>query len=75
MSAFSLLIPSAFLLSERWGGGFGEREIGRGGSCNSEWTALHWQDKIRIDSLITASLSKQQRQRERDREEGERMRK
>ena len=42
----------------------GERE--EGGSCNSEWTALHWQDKIRIDSLITASLSKQQRKGEID---------
>lgn len=35
-----------------------------GGSCNSEWTALHWQDKIRIDRPITASLQKQQRQKE-----------
>lgn len=34
-----------------------------GGSCNSEWTALHWQDKIRIDRPITASLQKQQRQK------------
>lgn len=45
-----------------------EREIRkRRGSCDSEWTALHWQDKIRIDSLVTASLSKQQRERERER--------
>lgn len=45
-----------------------EREIRkRRGSCDSEWTALHWQDKIRIDSLVTASLSKQQRERKRER--------
>lgn len=48
-----------------------EREIRkRRGSCDSEWTALHWQDKIRIDSLVTASLSKQQRERKRERGDG-----
>lgn len=40
---------------ELWGGG---------GCCYSEWTALHWQDKIKIDSLITASQQKQPRRRE-----------
>lgn len=69
----SAVTSSAFLLSEkkrvneREGDGVVldlERDWGRvwGGSCNSEWTALRWQEKIRIDSLITASPSKQQRE-------------
>lgn len=55
---FVLLIASAFCRLEE-----GQRRGVRGGSCNSEWTALHWQDKIRIDRPITASLQKQQRQK------------
>lgn len=49
---------------KRWKNWYTERgrKGGGRGRCNSEWTALHWQDEIRIDRLITASLSKQRRE-------------
>lgn len=71
--SLSLLTPSAFLLSERErerggggrGSGCGKRDRGEGVAVILNGQLWHWQDKIRIDSLITASLQKQQRQRER----------
>ena len=56
---------------ERWRDG--ERESDSGMEmCNSEWTAVGWQEKIRIDSLISASLPRTTGQRETERERGER---
>lgn len=40
------------------------------GQCNSEWAALRWRDKIRIDRPINAPLQKNSRKGEESEEGG-----
>lgn len=61
-TCIACLLNLPFVMSKR-------QVVEDGGQCNSEWAALRWRDKIRIDRPINAPLQKQQREKE-EREEG-----
>lgn len=62
-TCMACLLNLPFVISKR------QVEEEEGGQCNSEWAALRWQDKIRIDRPINAPLQKNSREGE-EREEG-----